>query len=591
VSAPPASAYIDPAALPEERAAIEGLASAGSAKIFAIDIAAPAAGLAELIAARRAGETTAVYPIIVDPFEHLLYSVYATIDASPSREAYMTNLNALRSGGLKVNGRDPADLVAVPEPEKHALMLALRLADVLLLGAPAERDRYVGLTTALFDRFALLPVAAAPAATALDPAAVTLYAPSVPHEAVAPLAKQLALAGIVPKIISSANAGEPITSRTVLLPEWRAMRARALAAAGHHVATPNVRRVDECDSRIFGYDPADYRAMLRAVDAALASPGGKQRFFVDAAAVRSAIGAERVQSLEGPRISVIVRTFDRPALLARAVRSIALQSYRNVEIVVVNNGGDDVRNVVESAAAGRPLRYEVMPERRFISAASNEGARAASGAYIGYLDDDDLLYADHCARTVDVLERTSKDIAFTLCVGEYARMSAEEKHVLGYQIYLDRTFSLDDLLVNNISPIHSMVHRRELFDRFGFFDEDLPVTDDWEFWLRAAAGGATFIRIDRATCEYSWRFDPDRGNMTIQHQNDFVVSYEKIRARYAHLWANRTRVIERQEETLDAQRDRARQAADPALRASLVISSMNKEMVAVAPISEERFLP
>jgi glycosyltransferase involved in cell wall biosynthesis len=315
---------------------------------------------------------------------------------------------------------------------------------------------------------------------------------------------------------------------------------------------------------------------------------GSERINATATGAMQAIDHEAARFIDGPRVSIIVRTYDRPALLARAIASIADQSYKNVEIVVVNNGGDDVRAIVESAAAGRPFRYEVMPERKHISAASNVGARAATGEFVGYLDDDDLLYGDHCARTADVLTRTGAELVFTVCVGEYAKMHGDEKHVLGYQIYLDRQYHPDDIYVSNMSPIHSIVHQRAIFERIGYFDETLPVTDDWELWLRLASSGARFVRIERATCEYSWRYDPTRGNMTVDHQMDFVRAFDSITDRYAKDVANRPSIRASQANARAGQAQRAQDAADPEKRASIVIGSMSSAVVPVAPDWERR---
>jgi glycosyl transferase family 2 len=362
------------------------------------------------------------------------------------------------------------------------------------------------------------------------------------------------------------------------------MRARTLAARGHQVVAPNAIRAQDCDSRIFGFAPDDYTSFMAAVDAARSSTCGGERITVAPAQVASAVDPQLASSIDGPCVSIIIRTYNRPLLLQRAVASVAAQTYRDVEIVVVNNGGEDVRDIVTAAAAGRPVRYEVMPERQHISAASNVGARAATGSYVGYLDDDDLLYADHCARTVDVLERTKADAAFTLCLAEYARMNRAEKSVLGYQIFLDREFDLDGLYVCNVTPIHTVVHRRDIFERFGYFDETLPVTDDWEFWLRIASRGGQFIRIDRVTCEYSWRYDPAAGNMTVQHQSDFVDAYRRITERYARDVEGRATIKARQQEMLHLQERRAADAADPEKRARVVIESMSASLVPVSPV-------
>ena len=575
--------FFDRASYPEDAAALDALPEMPECDVFGIDLAHPGEAIAALVASRRAGRTCAVYALLGDPFEQTLGAIGQSIASTTDRDAQTEQFIALRIDQLLVNGKRPVELAKLPEAQENAAALALRLADIILLAAPGERDRFNQLQARLFRRFTILATPPVAAASIADESGITIFAPNTQPSALAHYLTLLRQRGLEPNVVSAANSSEPVRTRVVITPEWRAMRARALATAGHHVIAPNPSRVDECDERIFGFHPVDYRSMLNAVDAAFSSSTGGARIQVMTESVSEAIVREAPAIADGPRLSIIVRTYDRPALLQRAIGSIARQTYRNVEIVVVNNGGEDVRDVVERSCAGRPFIYEHMPERKTISAASNVGARAASGHYIGYLDDDDLLYGDHCARTVEVLERTQADLVFTMCVGEYAQMDGDEKHVLGYQIYLDRSYHVDDIFVSNITPIHSIVHSRSLFDRFGFFDESLPVTDDWELWLRAAASGARFVRMDRATCEYSWRYDPERGNMTVEHQWDFVHAYEKITQRYAHMIAGRRSLHVQQQNALAQQRRRAEDATDPAKRPGIVISSMSSAVVPVAP--------
>jgi hypothetical protein len=584
------SIFFDATHYPEEAAALRAIPQGSLINVFGIDLTAPADGLAALIAARRAGRATALLPILPDPYESTLATIFQTIGAVPDLEQRMVQLAALRSDQLLVNGKKPAEFATYPQAHLDAAMLALRLADMILLAAPGERDRWAHLLKRPIRRFGMLPVASEDGgAPGLDTPGVAIYAPSTPATQIAPYTWMLRCRRIEPQVVCAENAGDPISARIVVLPEWRPMRARSLAAHGHVVVTPNVSRVDECDPRIVGYVANDFLSLYAAIDAAIALPdAGPQKNGMEAiASLTQAIAQQAATKLDGERISVIVRTYNRPELLRRAVASVAAQTYGNVEVVVVNNGGDDVRSIVEAAAAGRPYRYETLSERGHISAASNAGARAATGTYIGYLDDDDLLYADHCARAIEVLERSEADVVFTTCLGEYAEVNAGAKRVIGYNIYLDRDFDPDEMHVTNVSPIHTIVHRATLFDRFGFFDETLSVTDDWELWLRVSSQGGRFVRIDRVTCEYSWRYDPLLGNMTIDHQWDFVQAYRTIVQRYAPHTSGRTRILQAQALMLAEQERRAFVAADPRQRAEAVIGAMSNAVVPVAPIHEE----
>jgi glycosyltransferase involved in cell wall biosynthesis len=576
--------FFDQARYADEASALAMLEAPDGGKVLGVDLTAPAHGLAALIAARRRGYTTAVYPLLPDPLERLVAQVGQSIASQQDLEQRSQHIAAFATGQLVVNGRKLSE--AAPYEQKHldAAVLALRLADLVLLGAPGERDRWSSLLGRPLRRFSLLPTPHIEAVDVPRESGVTLYAPLTDRALLAHYILLLRNERIEPEIICAGSGQRTIRTRVVVAPEWRPMQARLLAAAGYRVVAPNTKRVDECDSRIFGFVPTNYLSFASAVQAACVSSEGGERTRSSAATVKAAIEAEKPAAPDGPCVSVIIRTHDRPVLLKRAIASVAAQTYNNVEIVVVNNGGPDVHEIVKDASAGRAYRYEVLPESKPVGVAANTGARAATGEYIGYLDDDDILYADHCARTVEALQRSEADVVFTVCLAEYANMRGDEKSVLGYQIYIDREFNLDDLYILNVAPIHSMVHRRSVFERFGFFDDHLTVTEDWEFWLRVASRGGRFFRVDRVTCEYSWRNDPERGNSTIERQWDFVAAYKRIIERYAGDLVNRPSIIAAQANVLAQQEHRAREAADPAKRAEIVIASMSTNLVPVGNV-------
>lgn len=578
--------YFDEMRFPEEAAALRLLRLPPNAAAIGLDLDTPADGLSAIIAARRRGTTVVLLPILVDPFEAMLSTIFRSIFANRDDEQRILQLVALGSNTLQVNGKKPSELASYSKAQGDSAALALRLADVVLLQSPGDRERWQRLIGRPLRRSALLPVSIVGGKSSADEPGVTLYAPATPRESLLPIEAYLRRRRQDVVLIAAENRNDSISTRIVVAPEWRASRARSLAARGHVVVTPNITRVDECDPRIVGYTAADLQTLEAALDAAHAVPLFTDDPIAHRTSAPAVLEAQSALRYDGPPVSIIIRTYDRPELLRRAIASVAAQSYRDVEIIVVNNGGEDVAAVIESAVGGRPYRYEVMPERKLISAASNVGARAASGVYVGYLDDDDLLYGDHCSRTVEVLERSGADVVYTNCLAEYAKMHGDVKELIGYQLYLDRNFDIDQLYCYNVSPIHSIVHKRDIFDRFGYFDEQLPVTDDWELWLRVANGGGRFIRIDRVTCEYSWRYDPERGNMTVNHQWDFVNAYRSITERYAAYAAIRPNIRANQAATLSVQEQRAKIADDPARRAEVVISSMSTEVVAVTPTPE-----
>ena len=115
----------------------------------------------------------------------------------------------------------------------------------------------------------------------------------------------------------------------------------------------------------------------------------------------------------GPLVSVIVRTKDRPALLANALRSIAEQTYSNLEIVVVNDGGQDVKDVITALSGEIPVTYINHEKSKGGAVAANSGLKAARGLYLNFLDDDDILYPGHVETLVSYLVDARDKVAYS----------------------------------------------------------------------------------------------------------------------------------------------------------------------------------
>ncbi|RMG05295.1 MAG: glycosyltransferase family 2 protein, partial [Nitrospirae bacterium] len=99
-------------------------------------------------------------------------------------------------------------------------------------------------------------------------------------------------------------------------------------------------------------------------------------------------------------VSVIIRTKDRPFHLLRAISSVARQSYRELEAVIVNDGGCEVDlNKIRKISRGLPVNYIRHTICKGRAEAANTGINNAQGEYIIFLDDDDYLYS-HCVKTL-----------------------------------------------------------------------------------------------------------------------------------------------------------------------------------------------
>lgn len=180
-----------------------------------------------------------------------------------------------------------------------------------------------------------------------------------------------------------------------------------------------------------------------------------------------------------PLVSVIVRSMDRP-MLADALASIALQTWPNIEVLVVAASG--AHRPLEASCGRYPLRLIGDGQPLHRCRAANLGLQAARGEALIFLDDDDIFLPHHIAALVDSL-RAHPDAA-----AAYAAIRCENPQ--GAQVgHFGEAYARDKLLVRNFMPIHAVLFRRAAVDRGAAFDAALDYCEDWDFWLQLSAHG------------------------------------------------------------------------------------------------------
>ena len=188
-----------------------------------------------------------------------------------------------------------------------------------------------------------------------------------------------------------------------------------------------------------------------------------------------------------PRVSVIVPCYNGADLVGRALDSLLTQTYRDFEVMVV----DDASTDATPDAVGRKrlsfslLRYLRRETNGGVAAARNDGIRASSGEFICFLDSDDLYLPRRLERAVDFLEHNPGIRA----VHTDCQIRGPAGEVLA-QSMIAASRCRKDLLTWRDVALHEPVHtntitvRRSCFDEVGLFDESLRRGQDSEMWLR-----------------------------------------------------------------------------------------------------------
>ncbi len=218
---------------------------------------------------------------------------------------------------------------------------------------------------------------------------------------------------------------------------------------------------------------------------------------------RRAIGPSVIgNGSRGPApVAVVVRTRNRPALLAEALASLRAQTARPTRVVIVNDGGASASPAAEPFRDAFEIEVEDLPERRGRSAAANHGVEAASEELIGFLDDDDLFFPDHFERLIAAHRGGPEPVVYSDAVTVVYRREGEEWKPGTRTLQYSLDFDPDYLLLANYIPLHTLLLPRGLYRKVGGFDGKLEYSEDWDFLIRLSFE-TSFRHVRAVTCEY-----------------------------------------------------------------------------------------
>jgi glycosyltransferase involved in cell wall biosynthesis len=202
-----------------------------------------------------------------------------------------------------------------------------------------------------------------------------------------------------------------------------------------------------------------------------------------------------------PLVSVIIPTYNRPEFLAKTIKSILVQTYTNMEILVISNGvNEQNRRVVESTNDPRII-YKEQENSGGPASPRNYGIRLAKGKYVAFCDDDDFWLTEKIAKQVLALENNAD---YGLCYTKMMRFDNEHKWSV---LHEEGPANLRSLLYVNTVPISSVFIRKSLVDLHGGFSENKIVgtSEDYEFLLRHSLN-SKFLFLDEYLIEY-WTGD------------------------------------------------------------------------------------
>ena len=193
-----------------------------------------------------------------------------------------------------------------------------------------------------------------------------------------------------------------------------------------------------------------------------------------------------------PLVSILIRTKNRAKCLKEALQSVVKQTHRPLEVIVINDDGENVEHIVKKALQSTNVRWtyhQNTATHHGRSVAANKAMSLANADFLLFLDDDDLILENHIETLLNALQTvtTQEDL-----IGAYSATQCVTTHN-GTMVHTDgcyaEAFDPIKLAYQNYLPIHSVLFKKTAYEKGCRFNEGLNIYEDWNFWLQVIQQG------------------------------------------------------------------------------------------------------
>ncbi|WP_195573357.1 glycosyltransferase [Paenibacillus sp. 1001270B_150601_E10] len=222
-----------------------------------------------------------------------------------------------------------------------------------------------------------------------------------------------------------------------------------------------------------------------------------------------------------PLVTIIIPFYNDP-YIAEAIESALGQTYRNIEIIVVDDGSSQHADRIYPY---RPRIHYLGKANGGTASALNHGIQYASGKYIAWLSSDDKFYPTKVSEQVAYMQQQQALISFTNFdymnhAGHVTQSHAAQQFLNVFEFY-NAFFTYN--------PINgcTVMLRQDLVKRIGLFNEKLPYTHDLDLWFRTILSGTDFHYIPLSLTAYRWHegMGTLRHRPAVEHEMRSVVEY------------------------------------------------------------------
>jgi glycosyltransferase involved in cell wall biosynthesis len=185
-----------------------------------------------------------------------------------------------------------------------------------------------------------------------------------------------------------------------------------------------------------------------------------------------------------PLISVIIPTYNRPRFLSEALQSLVEQKEKLFEVIIVNNGTDDVSDIIQLYKEKLQINYLISDKIGSVSHAKNIGIENSKGDYIAFLDDDDWYHPDHLSTLKSELNKGLFQFVYADALVELQEEKDGQFRTVNKFVEYSKDFNRQLLLIKDYIFTPCIMLNKRCLHKVGLFDENLQTDEDMDLLIR-----------------------------------------------------------------------------------------------------------
>lgn len=191
---------------------------------------------------------------------------------------------------------------------------------------------------------------------------------------------------------------------------------------------------------------------------------------------------------DSPRVSVVTPAYNVSEYVAETLDSALSQTYKNFEIIVVNDGSPDTEKLEEALGSYFDKIIYIKQKNGGAASARNTAIKAARGEFVAFLDGDDLWLPEKLSKQIEFLDKNDYEMAY--CNATYFGNPFHNHSTFMEQAPSNGEVTTIKLINAECNVITSgTIVKREALEKFGLFDSNTKRSEDFELWFRLAKQG------------------------------------------------------------------------------------------------------